>query len=84
MERRNFLASVDVVVMGRNTYDMVQQLAPKYLFPPTIKSYGLLTIRTVRCSLDGMTFVSGSIVDWVEGIRKQPGKDIWLVGGRDG
>ncbi len=76
----SFFASVDVAVMGRKTYDRVRELAPKELFPPTIKSYVFSRSEPSRI-LDGMILVHGSITDWIENIRKQPGKDIWLVGG---
>jgi dihydrofolate reductase len=76
----SFFASVDVAVMGRKTHDRVRDIAPKELFPPTIKSY--VFSRSERSDvLDGMTFVRSSIADWVASIRKEPGQDIWLVGG---
>jgi dihydrofolate reductase len=76
----SFFASVDVAVMGRKTHDRVRDIAPKELFPPTIKSY--VFSRSERSDvLDGMTFVRSSIADWVASIRKEPEQDIWLVGG---
>jgi dihydrofolate reductase len=75
-----FFKSVDVAVMGRKTYNRVLELASKELFPPSIKTYVFSRSKPARV-LDGITFVNDSIAVWVESIRAQPGKDIWLVGG---
>ena len=75
-----FFASVDVAVMGRKTYDKKQELAPGESFSPTIKEY--VFSRTQPSGMMGnTTFVNEPIGSWLDGIKRRPGRDIWLVGG---
>lgn len=75
-----FFASVDVAVMGRKTYDKMQELAPGQSFSPGIENYVFSKSRPSG-EFGGSTFVSGDIGEWLTSIRTNPGKDIWLVGG---
>jgi len=76
----NFFASVDVSVMGRKTYDKMLELTTAQTFSPTIKNY-VFSLSRPSGEIDGTTFVRDPVSHWVERIRRQPGKDIWLVGG---
>jgi dihydrofolate reductase len=75
-----FFASVDVAIMGRKTYDKMQELAPGQMFSPGIMSYVLSRTRAgERDSL--FTFINKPLVPWIKDLKQRPGKDIWLVGG---
>jgi dihydrofolate reductase len=75
-----FFASVDVAIMGRKTYDKMQELTPGQTFSPTIREY--VFSRTQPPGIvRNTTFLNEPIASWLEGIRQRPGKDIWLVGG---
>ncbi|RXH58817.1 dihydrofolate reductase family protein [Granulicella sibirica] len=75
-----FFASVDTAIMGRKTYDTMQQMSPGQTFFPGIKHYVLS--RSQQPGQHGaFTFLSGDPVEWLAELRSRPGKDIWLVGG---
>jgi dihydrofolate reductase len=76
----SFFASVDTAVMGRKTHDKMQELAPGQSFSPTIREYVFSQTRPSGM-LGKTTFLNEPIASWLDGIRRRPGKDIWLVGG---
>jgi dihydrofolate reductase len=76
----SFFASVDVAVMGRKTYDKIQELAPGQGFSPTINEYVFSRTRPSGM-VRNTTFLNEPIGSWLDRTRQQPGKDIWLVGG---
>ena len=78
----DFFASVDVAIMGRKTYDKMQELAPGQSFSPHIRSYVFSRTPPTK-NPDPFQFVNEPLEPWVANLRKQPGKDIWLVGGGD-
>jgi len=75
-----FFASVDVAVMGRKTYDKMQELAPGQSFSPGIKNY-VFSRSKPSGKHNGSTFLTCDIAEWLTALRQTPGKDIWLVGG---
>jgi len=75
-----FFASVDVAIMGRKTYDKMQELAPGQTFSPTIREYVFSRTQPSRM-VGNTTFLNEPIGSWLDGVRRRPGKDIWLVGG---
>jgi dihydrofolate reductase len=74
-----FSRSTDAKILGRKTFDVSVKLGasfsandPHYVFsrrtPPSVVPAGVI-------------FVIDSIRAFVDGVRKQPGKNIWLMGG---
>ena len=90
-----FYKSIDTVLWGRKTYDPVLQKfalkkqkakRPPSKRPrsksqgPSIKNY-VFSHHTPDIVPHGVEFVTGPIKDFAKGIRTQPGKDIWMMGG---
>jgi dihydrofolate reductase len=75
-----FFASVDVAVMGRKTWEKIEELTPGSGFRPHIERFVFSRSRPAG-SHEKTNFISGDIGEWLWTIRQQPGKDIWLVGG---
>src|SRR3954469_12519862 len=76
-----FEKSVDVKVMGRKTYDDSLRLGAKY--GPKNTAVVFSRQAAPADAPAGVEFVSGDIASFVRGLREQPGKDIWLMGGGD-
>jgi dihydrofolate reductase len=72
-----FMASVDAIIMGRNTYDSVLEMSP---WPYTGKKMVVLTTRAAR-SRHGETFFAGSLSSLIENLGKEGFKRIYLDGG---
>ncbi len=73
----SFFQSIDTILMGRRTFDVTRGPAPA----------GIQQMRTYACSharriaeTEGI-MVTDDAVATVETPRRQPGKDIWLMGG---
>jgi len=73
---KDFLASIDTVVMGRKTYDLCLTFG-EYPYK-TQKNYVFSRTQT---DFTHATAVNESVADFVARLRGEPGKDIWLVGG---
>jgi dihydrofolate reductase len=77
-----FFSSIDIAVMGRRTWEKVEELAPGRRFGPEIECF-VFSQTIPEGDSKGVHFVSGDIGEWLWTIRQQPGKDIWIVGGGD-
>ncbi len=75
-----FFKSVDMVVMGRATYDIGKKLGgPLFMFPTTV----ILSRSLSRDAVPGAVIEKGTPRKLAERWRKQSGKNIWLMGGGD-
>jgi dihydrofolate reductase len=76
-----FMRSVDTMLIGRRTYEASLRLGAKF----DTKSRTIVFSRHARPAnaAPGVEFVSGAIGPLVSGLRAQPGKNIWLMGGGD-
>jgi dihydrofolate reductase len=75
-----FLMSIDLAVMGRKTWEKVDELAPGRHFGPNIECF--VFSRTIpEGASKGARFVSGDVGEWLWSVRQHQGKDIWVVGG---
>lgn len=79
-----FFAGVDVVLMGRKSWDVALGMSPKkksksnpyggmetYVFSNTLKKSGVA----------GVEIVSGNLKGFIENLKAKDGKNIWLSGG---
>lgn len=74
-----FHASLDTAIMGRKTYDITKAMGDGGM-GGKIKNY--VFSRTLPPGeRDGMTFVKEGPKALLERLRKQKGKNIWLMGG---
>ena len=76
-----FVKSIDTKVLGRKTYEASLRLGAKFE-PPTRYIVFSRETRPAGAPL-GVEFVSEAIGPFMSGLREQPGKDIWLMGGGD-
>jgi dihydrofolate reductase len=74
-----FLASIDTVLMGRRTYDLMLQMGP---FPYAGKECFVFT-RTLMGGDENVEFVNQPVNEFIDLLRKREGRDIWLVGGSE-
>ncbi len=75
----DFYASVDTLIMGRNTYEQVLQLSPDE-FPYEGKTCYIMS-RTLQDSLKGTHIIREDILSFVKKLKDVPGQHIWIVGG---
>jgi dihydrofolate reductase len=75
----SFLASIDVVLMGRRTYDLVLQMGP---FPYVGKECYVFS-RSLMGGDDNVEFVNQPVKGFLDALRENEGKNIWLVGGSE-
>lgn len=79
---RAFYRIIDTIVLGRATYDKALAFfnAQGGGFDPTRHHY-VFTRRPHRSSLPAVTFVSEPVRRFARRIRRQPGRNVWLMGG---
>jgi dihydrofolate reductase len=75
-----FFKRIDTAVMGRKTYDVAMKLGGGSMSSPGMKSY-VFSRLLVAGERGEVTVVSKTPKQFVEGLRKEKGKDIWLMGG---
>jgi dihydrofolate reductase len=74
-----FARSVDAKVLGRKTYDLSVEMGARFSARDV---HYVFSRRPPPASLPaGVEFVQGSIPAFVARIRKEPGKNLWLMGG---
>ena len=74
-----FLDSVDVILMGRKTYDQIKNL-PEWPYPG--KKVYVIT-HYLKQNDEHVTFVHENIMGLVQDLKAQDGKDIWVMGGSE-
>jgi dihydrofolate reductase len=74
-----FMKSVDTKVLGRKTYEASLRMGATF----NAKSRTIVFSRSSppADAPPGVEFVNDAIGPFVGGLREQPGKDIWLMGG---
>jgi len=76
----DFFASIDTAIMGRKTYDVSKAMGGGGGFGGNMKSYVMSRTLPVG-EREGLIFTREAPSVLIERIRKQKGKDIWLMGG---
>ena len=76
-----FMKSIDTMLLGRKTYEASLRMGAKF----DAKGRHLVFSRQAppADAPSGVEFVSDAIGAFVDHLREQPGKDIWLMGGGD-
>lgn len=76
----DFYQTIDTVVMGRTTYDqVVNELSPDH-YPYSDKVNYVLTSRPGDGRAN-IIFYSETVTSLIERLKKENGKDIWIIGG---
>jgi dihydrofolate reductase len=74
-----FMGRFDTALMGRGTYEVMVDPQTRAVLPE-MRVY--VFSRTLRAAdHPQVTVIADSVAQVVTGLREQPGKDIWLVGG---
>jgi dihydrofolate reductase len=74
-----FTRSIDAKIVGRKTFDVSLEMGAPFRADDV---HYVFSRRPAPASLPpGVQFVSGSIGDFADRLRKQAGKNIWLMGG---
>ncbi|NDW08646.1 dihydrofolate reductase family protein [Dysgonomonas sp. 520] len=79
-DHKNFVDSVDTVIMGANTYRNMRIM--DILWPYEDKNVHIVT-RNPMMERDSINFITENVFETVSGLKKENGKDIWLVGGAE-
>jgi len=76
----DFYSEVDTVILGRTTYDQItKELSPNYYPYSDSKTY---VITSKGNKVDGdVTFTDNDVVDLIKDLKKESGKNIFIVGG---
>ena len=78
----DFYNSIDTILIGRNTYDqIVKFVGPKNWIYQNKMSYIFTNELDKYENTDDKTFIKKDIVDFVNSIKNEAGKDIWILGG---
>ncbi|PGL66757.1 dihydrofolate reductase family protein [Bacillus sp. AFS055030] len=72
------LERIDTVVMGKTTYDVVRGFDMEYPYR-TYKNY--VFSKSLSGSDEYATFINRDIKTFIQELKSQTGKDIWLIGG---
>jgi len=74
-----FERSIDAKILGRKTFDLSVEMGAR--FSEKERHYVFSRHRPPASSPAGVQFVTQSIAGFAEGLRKEPGKNIWMMGG---
>src|SRR5512134_2542228 len=74
-----FMKSIDTLLLGRKTYEASLSMGARF---DSGNRYIVFSHQAPPPGApSGVEFVNGAIGAFVNRLRKQPGKDIWLMGG---
>ena len=76
-----FMKSIDTMLMGRKTYEAGLAMGAK--FDSTSRTIVFSRHGPPTDVPPGVEFANGAIGPFMNGIREQAGKDIWMMGGGD-
>ena len=80
---RAFLRSVDTILWGRRTYEVALGFGEKGTnFGRRVKNF-VFTRGSLRDVAPGFELVRQPLADFVAGLREQPGRDVWVMGGAE-
>ncbi|MED1205329.1 dihydrofolate reductase family protein [Heyndrickxia acidicola] len=76
-----FLATIDTIFMGKRTYDWIVEEV-KGDFPYKEQQCYVFSRKPLEKD-ENVTFINEEIVEFTSKLKKEKGKDIWMVGGGD-
>lgn len=76
---KDFYNSVDTTIMGNKTYQAIRNFDTP--FPYLDKTNYVFTRNTELKNNEYVEFVSREVDSFIQKLKKQEGKDIWLIGG---
>lgn len=78
-----FMASIDTIVWGRKTWDQVQTFpdGDAFLGGSDVRNYVFTSDPSAAPPRDGVEFTNEDVKPFMERLRAEAGKDIWMMGG---
>lgn len=77
----DFMKRIDAIFYGRKSYEMMLGMETAGQETPFAKVKSYVFSNSITKPYENTELVSGDIVEKVNAIKSQPGKDIWLWGG---
>ena len=77
---QEFVKTIDTVIWGRTTWEQVQTFDSAGDFGGDMKNY-VFTTKPPAQSKPGVVFLNEPVKPFMERLRAEPGKDIWMMGG---
>ncbi len=74
-----FYDSIDTTIQGSKTYEKVKSWDIPFPYPEK-KNY-VITRQQDLSDTEHVTFVKNNHIDFIKSLKKEEGKDIWLIGG---
>lgn len=74
----DFLAGIDILVMGRKTWEQVKSFGE---WPYGQKKSYVLSRKLKELKDEHVSLVTEPVPQFISNLKKQTGKDIWLLGG---
>lgn len=74
----SLLERIDTVIMGKGTYDVIRGFDMDYPYRD-YKNY--VFSKSVSGSDEYASFINEEVKTFINNLKQQPGKDIWLIGG---
>ncbi|WP_316572068.1 dihydrofolate reductase family protein [Neobacillus sp. YIM B06451] len=76
-----FFSTIDIVLMGRKTYEQIVLNLPDDGFPYNKGRECYVFSRSLTGSDNNVKFVNDDIVNFTKSLKEEKGKRIWIVGG---
>ena len=77
----DFVKNIDTVVWGRTTWDQVQSFMDDAPGMGGAKSYVFTSRPDTGTARKDVEFVNEPVTSFMDRLRAQPGKDVWMMGG---
>lgn len=74
-----FYDGVDITIMGNNTYNQVKSFGVEFPYKATT-NYVFTSQKQLKDNQD-VKYISTDHIEFVQDLKKQGGKNIWLIGG---
>ena len=75
-----FMKSIGITIMGKNTYNEILGFGVEWPYKG-IDSYIATTDKEFQLTTPETKIISSNIADYINKLKKQSQKDIWLIGG---
>jgi dihydrofolate reductase len=80
-----FYQSIDTILLGRKTYEVAMAFQKQgkvaSVFDPKLKHYVFSRTLSASDLAPGVAMVQEPVASFAAGLREEPGKDIWMMGG---
>ena len=78
----DFIKNIDTIILGNTTYKQIaNELSPDNWVYKELTSYVFTNEKNK--DTDDIKFVNEDVTSFIEKLKKQKGKDIWICGGAD-